>query len=295
MTFCPNCGKELKAGDKFCSGCGTPVQVDDPSKRKEVFEGSIHKCPNCGEIIGSFTPICPTCGFEFRDSRSSSAVKEFATQLQMIESKRKPRSAFSGIATALGAKDSINEQKINLIKSFAVPNTKEDVFEFMILASSNIDESVYENNNKYSPEKSVSDAWMAKADQVYHKAELSFRDDPDFARIQSIYDSKMKAVHRKKMMVVYVLIGAILFLVLDFGLIGFMSCSENKKEVQLEKQLNATVVEIQEDIADGDYDSALVKANGLHFDKSLDSEKAKQWDEQRENIIELINEKKAED
>lgn len=292
MAFCPNCGTKLRTNDKFCPGCGAPTNGEgSANKRQQVYEGSIHKCPNCGETIGSFTTTCPSCGFEFRDAQASSAVKEFATQLQEIESGRKPKGALSGIATAFGAKDSVDEQKINLIRSFSVPNTKEDVFEFMILASSNIDESLY-SNNKDSPEKRVSNAWIAKTEQVYHKAQLAFGEDPDFGRIQAIYDGKMKAVKKSKAAVKYVLIGLTILLVALFGFIFFMAGNENKKEAQLEQQLNATVVEINQDIADGDYDSALVKANGLYFDEHLDKQKAKQWDEQRENLIKMINEKK---
>ena len=38
-----------------------------------------------------------------------------------------------------------------------------------------------------------------------------------------------------------------------------------------------------------------LKATGLRFDSSLDKEKAQQWDEQREYLIDLINEKKGVD
>lgn len=69
--------------------------------------------------------------------------------------------------------------------------------------------------------------------------------------------------------------------------------SEEIRETRLEKKLNATVVEIQQDISEGNYDAARIKANGLRFDKNLDEDKAKQWDEQREYLIEFIEEKKG--
>lgn len=38
---------------------------------------------------------------------------------------------------------SIDEQKIDLIRNFSIPNTKEDVLEFIVLAAANIDLKVY--------------------------------------------------------------------------------------------------------------------------------------------------------
>ena len=296
MAFCSNCGNKLEDGARFCPRCGAPIGVGDNSRRQQVFEGNVHKCPNCGEIINAFSTKCPSCGHEFRDVHASSAVKEFARQLQEIESRRKSKSKLSGVAEAFGIKsnDAVDEQKINYIRNFSVPNTKEDVFEFMILASSNIDTSLYENNDT-TIEKRVSNAWIAKTEQVYNKAKLAFGTEPDFANIQKIYESKMKQVKKSKRSITFVLVGVFIFLVLDIGFLSFMAIYESRKEAELEALLNATVVEIQQDIEDGNYDAALIKANGLRFDSSLDKEKAQQWDEQREYLIDLINEKKGVD
>ncbi len=76
------------------------------------------------------------------------------------------------------------------------------------------------------------------------------------------------------------------------GALYAMGQAESRKEEKLEKQLNATVTEIQEDVLAGDYDEALIKANNLKFDSGLDEDKAKQWEKEREYLIKMINEKK---
>lgn len=167
MTFCNNCGKQLNVGAKFCDECGTPVLNTEP-KRETIFEGAIHKCPHCGETLKAFEIICPTCGTELRGSKSSSAIGALAEKLENAISEK---------------------QRIVIIKNFPIPNTREDILEFMLLASSNFDPSYYVT---HLHEENISNAWLTKIEQCYLKAKLSFRDPPDFEKIESIY-LKIKA------------------------------------------------------------------------------------------------------
>ena len=102
----------------------------------------------------------------------------------------------------------------------------------------------------------------------------------------------MKAVKKSKGKVKKILLGCLLIYAALMGALFFMASIEDRKEANLDKQLNATVAEIQVDISNGDYDAALIKANTLHYDSSLSKSKAEDWDEQREALIKLIEEKK---
>ena len=168
MAFCTNCGQELQDGAKFCGNCGKAVNGSNSSnQRKTVYDGELHKCPNCGELLGAFVAKCPTCMYEIRGTTSSRSVKEFALKLE-------------------GASD--EAQTVALIRGFPIPNTKEDVFEFMILASTNM------------PRESsiaVARAWGIKFEQSYQKAKLLF-DEGDLLRIQEIYDSTRRKTNTQK-------------------------------------------------------------------------------------------------
>ena len=295
MSFCTDCGNQLVEGARFCSRCGKPTSGAINIRRQPNSVSDMGKCPNCGDFIKAFAVRCPSCGYELRNVQGSSAVQIFARQLQEIEARRKEKSKVAGVLESIGIKCSsaIDEQEINLIRNFAVPNTREDVLEFMILAASNIDESVY-NNSYNTTEKSISNAWLAKTKQVYHKAKLSLGTEPEFSEIQKIYDEKMKDVKKSKREKWGALVGCIVFFVLIIGLCSIAIVYSESKSNKLDAKLNSTVVEIQQDIIEGDYDSALVKANGLRFDPEVSEEKAKQWDEQREDLIKLIKEKKRE-
>lgn len=168
MTFCINCGQELDDSAKFCANCGKAVgtsQNETVEQRKIVYEGEIHKCPNCGEMLSSLAVICPSCGYEIRGSKASDSVKEFAMRLADVEN---------------------NQQKIIIIQSFPIPNNKEDILEFLILAASCFEPS--NNLTGDSVKKDVSDAWRVKVEQSYQKAKLLFANDANFFKIQNVYD-----------------------------------------------------------------------------------------------------------
>ena len=146
MAFCSNCGERIEEGANFCNKCGKPVN-ENYSSRKVTYEGEIHKCPNCGEILNSFVSNCPTCGYELRSVNTSNTVKQFVLKLEQIEANR------DNIDVDLRRKDpnaltKTDEQKVNLIRSFSIPNTKEDILEFLILASSNINTKSWLDNDR---------------------------------------------------------------------------------------------------------------------------------------------------
>lgn len=219
MSFCSNCGQKLVDGARFCFKCGTPVQEATISHRKTVYEGEIHKCPNCGEILNAFTICCPTCGYEVRGSKAANSIQELAYKLESIEKSRehtKSRSLIGRLYGSDGQLGKTDEQKISLIRSFSIPNTKEDIFEFMILAASNIDLKLYGLGDQgviTASQRAVSDAWLAKFEQAYQKAQVTFGMAPEFLNITKIYEDKMKALKRKRlqkpMLIVGIIIGSI--------------------------------------------------------------------------------------
>lgn len=302
MEFCTNCGKKIKKGSKFCASCGAPVEHNDD--RKEIFNGEVLKCPNCGEPMKSFQVVCPACGYEIRNTNSSNAVKDFSKKLEQIEATRKPISKVGSLVRSIGIgkSNSVDEQILSHIRNFNVPNTKEDVFEFMILASSNINPSVLSartfsdaganNEAEFNAMKAKNDAWIAKVKQVYEKAKISFGTDPDFLKIQDLYEKTNHTIadakKKKSMRMLLILLPVIIMAVICFGVFFGAGISHSNKE----KKLEQTVEAIQIDISNGDYDEALIKAQSLHMDDNWSSESEKHWDEQRKALIKLIEEKK---
>lgn len=180
------------------------------SERKQEFVGKIYKCPNCGDMLNSFAANCPSCGYEIRDAKVSNGIQEFTLKLQRIEAKKRPvQKEEKSLMKALFGRDfqkeddeemeaeaEFEEQKLAekaiLIRSFSVPNTKEEILEFMVLASSNI-------NPKDGIDDEESKAWITKLEQVYHKAEIVLGQDAEFEKIKNIYQQKMEEIRKEKL------------------------------------------------------------------------------------------------
>lgn len=230
MGFCMKCGQKLPEGASFCSNCGTKTgEVKrESSERKTIYDGELHKCPNCGELINAFVTKCPTCDFELRGTKVSSYVKEFADKLEQLEMMREPQKSHSVISKLYGSDGRLNktdEQKISLIRSFSIPNTKEDILEFMILAASNIDLKLYGLGNQgviTASQRAVSDAWLAKFEQAYEKASISFAGSSDFLSIKNIYDKKAKQLKKKKREIFMLILGILVLVLLPWLLVIFL-------------------------------------------------------------------------
>ena len=201
MAFCSKCGKEMEDGAAFCGSCGAeigaPEQKND-GKRKITFDGEVHKCPNCGEVLKGFESVCSACGFEIRGVKTSETVAEFSEKLEKTEA---VKGGTAWIAhQAFGEGDTlspVDEQKVNVIKNYPIPNTKEDIKEFMILAATNLDPALYATTSKIA-KKALTSAWRMKMEQAFQKAKMSFGGSSDFNSVQKIYKEKIIKPRRKK-------------------------------------------------------------------------------------------------
>lgn len=301
MAFCTNCGQEMPADAKFCSNCGTPINHADTyktAKREAIYEGEVHKCPNCGEILNSFELNCPACGYELRGNKASSAVKEFASKLEAIESNRecKKSSRFFASVDAQQRISKTDEQKISLIKSFSVPNSKEDMIEFMILATSSMNMHTYDSfaaTSMSKSEKELNAAWFAKVQQVYEKAKRSYSADSTFTEIQALYDkcnerikyAKKKGTAKWVLTIGWmpILLVVLLIVVAIFG---------PKWEAEELERLDSIVLDVQQALDSGEYSYALRIAETIDYQRS-DAEMERKWDLQREYWIEKVLEEAA--
>ncbi len=215
MAYCTSCGTKLVDGDVFCGNCGkrieaatapcepvfpqTPAMPQAPAppqatekpamsteeskppiKEREP-KSKIARCPACGEIVDKNAIICPSCGYAIRDVADGS-IALLSQKLDLIESKR-PQKRKKDENGTISATD---ERKISLIRSWPIPNNKDDLIEFAAMASGNCIAPPKLGVDRIAAEDALAEAWRSKFDQAYAKAERLFGKSEDFALIKNL-------------------------------------------------------------------------------------------------------------
>ena len=112
-------------------------------------------------------------------------------------------------------KENIDDERISFIKNYPIPNNKEDIIEFLLLASSNISLSDYDNG--YNRVQEV-EAWKSMYDHAYEKAKILLAGTSEFTDIKKAHDELEKSIssHKKKsnMITAILFIGSIIFYII---------------------------------------------------------------------------------
>ncbi len=102
------------------------AKIERHAKEKKEAFGRV--CPNCGKQVPPMTLKCE-CGYEFSGSASASSVQLLLEKIETIQSSSKE------------LKDKEKSVR-DTIEMFPVPNTKEDIIEFLSLAAANLNKKV---------------------------------------------------------------------------------------------------------------------------------------------------------
>ncbi len=210
MPYCTKCGKKVTNGALYCSYCGTKVvAILSMNNTKKYI-----KCPYCGGSVVKDDDQCPYCGSLIIINEPFQSVNNFSEQLMRLENQRynekvsikeKLVNAFVN-PTANYKVSKVDQQIVSFIKSYPIPNTIEEITEFMYMAIANIDVNLSKNtilNNTPGARmgggasREISDAWVYKLQQLYRKAERYFPNDRAFDQVKDIYITKMKELKIK--------------------------------------------------------------------------------------------------
>lgn len=178
--------------------------------------GDVRKCPACGAMVESFQTKCPECGYEFTNIEANSTTKKLLKALEEVDEQVSSNegmvgSVLRGAASVFGA-DSLTARKVQIIRTFPIPNTKEDLLEMLSLSNAN---STTPANPSPSDNK-IASAWQEKTKQLILKARIMLKNDPDLEYILAeIAREKKKRIIKISLAIgIPLLIGVIMFIIL---------------------------------------------------------------------------------
>ncbi|MCL1928969.1 MAG: hypothetical protein FWG07_09295 [Treponema sp.] len=146
---------------------------------------------------------CPYCGHEYGGTGASGGVTAFFERLdaldqQLFEAEAAKeakgglvRTLFAETAKQIAGTSAGDKRKLEMIQNFPIPNSGEDILEFVILASSRITPvpGLFSGTSmtEIRDAEKYNDAWNAKIKQAYAKAQVIFASDPqELRRIDQI-------------------------------------------------------------------------------------------------------------
>lgn len=275
--------------------------------RTQEFVGTIRKCPNCGAELPGMVAVCPQCGHEISGVGANVSVREFFDNYQ---------------------KEHDDRRKLDMINNYPIPNTKEDLLEFALLASQQVKAELsarlrrigfmngningtrqvvgnpfskkfsekFNDVNTYAEDFLV--AWESKLDQVHQKSEIVLAGDSSaLSQINKIFSDipnlKTRFENKKEKVKKFNIAVIIIFGVLSIGSSIFIISNNNKSEKNEVAHLESLQEEILTDIKNNDYDMAELKLSELRWHYP-DAPEAQSWNQKRELLQKQIDSKRKE-
>ena len=142
--------------------------------------GNIATCPNCGAQIPGGLAKCPECGYEFRNVEGNRSAKQFCKELEDLQSRIGKLS-----------EEQQQTQIQNFFALYPVPNTTEDLLEFLSLVQGPAKRHNMNDNNK-SDSAFMENSYWNLYSKCISKAKITFSSDARFIPYIESYEKAKK-------------------------------------------------------------------------------------------------------
>ena len=208
------------------------------SKSTSSGREKLKKCPNCGAVITDVVMKCPECGYVF------SVVKANDSSQKLFEKLNNAKSL---------------QTKKQIIESFPIPNSKEDLLEFLLLSRPYVKDV----------KGAFAEAYFKKYSECIGRCQTFFSDDLDFKNFIDQYDEAVRIRKAKRKTTRWLFIPLIIVAVfLVFW--GYSKISSSLRQNKERKELNSAEKEFEECLEEGN----IYKASGL-MNKVIQGDPAK--------------------
>ena len=170
------------------SPVNNPSNSETPNIKSSIKHGVIRKCPHCGEIVEAGSGKCKLCGLTFAGVEANNSRQRLAAVLEEVEKRDYNSKGLVGLIFGdIYADDEKEEARARAITNFPVPNTKEDLLEFILYleplskVTGIMNKMVARLNS--DPNRFTQAAYKSKYEECVKKARAFFPDDPQFLAI----------------------------------------------------------------------------------------------------------------
>ena len=177
--------------------------------------GGINKCPACGAEVVTGSLQCVECGHTFVNVQGNNSVQRFADMIREIESKHTTSNSgngkdgmFNTLTKTLGS-SSRKDEIISAIDTFPIPNSKEDLLEFLCFLKPKAEKNsgngfskgmlnvvTYGAYGAMSKDR-IAIAYKAKYEECLNKAKFFLSQDPKFE--EQLINSGIMPPKKKKL------------------------------------------------------------------------------------------------
>lgn len=137
------------------------------------MKNDVNKCPACGALRPALSAQCPECGYDFHH-----------TTCKMVE---ELNVRFENIAEKGSLSYKVEQQQLEVIRSFAIPQIKEEILDLLIY----IQPKATRRNSKITAE------WRLRQKEVIQRAKMAFVNDKKvLAQVQE-YEEQLKKIEKQ--------------------------------------------------------------------------------------------------
>lgn len=182
------------------------------SKSNSNKYGEVRKCPNCGAQVKGGSAVCTECGYVFTNVSANSSAEKLQAKLDEFNRRQEQRADSRGyLRTVFDSNTSRWKQKMEIISTFPVPNTREDLLEFLTMLQPLAD-ATGSHDGSNSDVEDMSYAYWLLYTNCINKAKLSFPNDNDFQYYFQTYEKQLQKTK---------------------GIIGYVRCHKQGAQVLL--------------------------------------------------------------
>jgi len=148
------------------------IQANQVNTAKEKI-GNIKTCPACGASVKAMVVSCSECGHEFHNKKANKSISDLIFKLEKEDNKNYDFDSDRA------------EKKAKIITQFPIPQTREDILEFLSFSFPFLENTSLDDDEKK--------AWRTKAGQALMKAKLSQENEADRLIIAE-FENKLNAI-----------------------------------------------------------------------------------------------------